>query len=163
MEIWKDIEGYEGLYQVSNLGRVRSLNYNRTGTTKYLHPGRQNKTKHMTITLCKDGKSKSFSLHRVVASTFIQNPNKYPCVNHIDEDPTNNIVSNLEWCTHLYNNNYGQAVTKRSRLVKCIETGEVHYINDWATILGVNRQTIDAHLQGRQKQVKSFHFVFLDQ
>ena len=98
-EIFKDIKDYEGLYQVSNLGRVYSFI-----TNKFLKP---NLNKNGYLTLHLKGSSKQFKLHRLVAETFIQNTNNFPCVNHKDEDKTNNCVDNLEWCSYKYNNNYG--------------------------------------------------------
>ena len=105
-EVWKDIPEYEGLYQVSNLGNVRSLNYRRSGELKLL---KQNTTKkgYKRVVLCKNGKEKNCRVHRLVAMTFIPNPNDYKEVNHKDENPSNNNVNNLEWCTNEYNINYG--------------------------------------------------------
>lgn len=105
-EIWKDIPEYEGLYQVSNLGNVRSLNYNKTKKIKVLKQGIQKKG-YLFITLSKEGKHKSYNAHRLVAKVFIPNPNNLPQVNHKDEDKTNNSVENLEWCSAEYNVNYG--------------------------------------------------------
>lgn len=177
MEIWKDIIGFEDLYQVSNLGRIRSKNrivncsdkFGNTNTRivkgRILKPGYIGKTGHQTITLS-NVRAFTFPLHRLVAQAFIPNPNNLPCVNHIDEDPTNNNVENLEWCSYQYNANYGNALTKRSisrsKSVECIETGQVHFIKEWADILSVKPHTIIAHLQGRQKQVKLLHFRYLD-
>ena len=112
--IWKDIPGYEGLYQVSNTGKVRSLNYRGTGQTKIL---KQNITRYgyKTLALCKNGKDKRYFVHRLVAEAFIPNPNNLPYVNHKDEDKTNNAVWNLEWCTHEYNMNYGTINERRSK------------------------------------------------
>ena len=107
MEEWKDIIGYEGLYQVSNLGRVR-----RSG--KILKGGYNNKGYH-TINLCKKGISKSFFVHRLVAIAFIPNPNNLPIVNHKDENPKNNCIENLEWCTYKYNANYGTARERQAQ------------------------------------------------
>ena len=98
-EIWKDIKGYEGVYQVSNLCKVRSLQYNKQ---KILKIGYTNKG-YGSINLCKNGKISHRNVHRLVAETFIPNPNKYFCVNHKDENPRNNNVDNLEWCTGLQN------------------------------------------------------------
>lgn len=112
-EIWKDISGYEGEYQVSNLGNVRSLNYRRSGELKLLKQATTNGYKQ--ITLSKNGKCKSYNVHRLVAIAFIPNPNNYKEVNHKDEDKSNNNVNNLEWCTREYNNNYG---TKNERTKK---------------------------------------------
>lgn len=110
-EIWKDIEGYEGLYQVSDLGNVRSLKFSGGNKVKLL---KQNTNQgYKQVTLCKNGKMKTCKVHRLVAMAFISNPNNYKEVNHKDENPSNNDVSNLEWCTSEYNNNYGTR-TKRA-------------------------------------------------
>lgn len=105
-EIWKNIPEYNGLYQVSNMGRVKSLNYKGTGKEKILKPA-TNKEGYLRVGLCKDGKRKRFRIHRLVAIHFIPNPNNLPEVNHIDENKTNNCVENLEWCDRVYNINHG--------------------------------------------------------
>lgn len=111
-EIFKDILGYEGLYQVSNLGNVKSMYTNKilSAATK--------KRGYQYVNLYKDKLSKMHQIHRLVATAFIPNPNNLPIVNHKDEDPTNNKAENLEWCTHTYNINYGTATKKirQSRL-----------------------------------------------
>ena len=106
-EIWKDIKGYEGLYQVSNLGRVRNIKYGRL--LKYGYVGEYNR-----VTLYSDSKPDYRMVHRLVAESFIDNPNNYPIVNHKDENKSNNVVSNLEWCTMTYNLNYGDCQIKKS-------------------------------------------------
>ena len=108
-EIFKDIKGYEGKYQVSNHGNVKSLNYHRTGKERLLKPTLQT-TGYLYVSLFKP--LKRFQIHRLVANAFIPNPNNLPCVNHKDEDKTNNHVDNLEWCTQLYNINYGNGIIK---------------------------------------------------
>jgi hypothetical protein len=106
MEKWKDIEGYEGLYQISNDGKVKSLariiNRNlkthptRTHSERILKPGLLKKGYHR-LRLCKDGNGKMMQIHRLVAIHFIPNPNDYPMVLHRDNDPSNNSVENLYW------------------------------------------------------------------
>lgn len=96
-EIWKDIPGYEGLYQASNLGRIKSLLFNKE---KILKAWVQN-TGYLTVSL----NNKKFSLHRLIAKTFIENPNNYPIINHKDGNKLNNKVENLEWCTYKHNLN----------------------------------------------------------
>ena len=109
-EIWKDIKGYEGLYQVSNLGNVKRLYKYRK--ERILRQWIRNE--YYCVGLCKYNTERFFSIHRLVAEAFIPNPNNLPCVNHIDEDKTNNRVSNLEWCTYQYNTNYGSCQQKKS-------------------------------------------------
>lgn len=116
-EVWKDIEGYEGLYQVSNTGEVKSLNYRGNGESKLLKQG-TNKKGYKIVSLFKNGKGKSHRVHRLVAMTFILNPNNYREVNHKDENKYNNNVDNLEWCNAKYNNNYGTRNKRASESLK---------------------------------------------
>lgn len=106
-ENWKPVKGYEGLYEVSDLGNVRSLNYKKTGDVRLMHPAK-NKDGYLHLGLRKDGEYRQYGVHRIVAEAFIPNPDNLPQVNHKDENPLNNNVSNLEWCTCMYNNNYGK-------------------------------------------------------
>lgn len=112
-EIWKDIRGYEGYYQVSNTGKIKSLdrlvkwknNKNRIARGKILSPRKQINYNyiHIAFVLQKDGIPKETNLARTVAKAFIPNPENKPCVNHIDNNPQNNHVSNLEWVTYKEN------------------------------------------------------------
>jgi hypothetical protein len=104
-EIWKDIKGFEGLYQVSNLGNVKSLNYRNLGFCKLLTPKCNNEGR-LWVDLRKNGKGTAMLVHRLVGMAFIPNPNNFPQINHIDENPKNNVVENLEWCTQEYNIQY---------------------------------------------------------
>ena len=125
MEIWKDIDGYVGIYQVSNMGNVRSLQREefkcrqgyRVRKGRQLKPARDKKG-YLMIPLNKDGKRKTRRIHRLVAETFIPNPNNFPQVNHKDENKQNNSVDNLEWCTPSYNINYGKGNALRSTTLK---------------------------------------------
>ena len=110
-EIWLNIEGYSN-YMISNYGRVKSLNYRRTGKEKILSL-KKDKKGYYYITLSKDGIGRNYKIHRLVAQAFIPNPNNLPQVNHKDENPSNNCVENLEWCTNEYNLNYGKCQEKR--------------------------------------------------
>lgn len=112
MEQWRNIKGYEN-YQVSNCGRVKSLNYNKTGKERILKAGNNNG--YLFVYLCKNGRKKKHWIHRLVAQAFIDNPDNLPCVNHKDENPSNNCIENLEWCNHIYNINYGTAPQRMSQ------------------------------------------------
>lgn len=112
-EIWKDIPEYEGLYQVSNLGRVK----NNKGLI--LKP-RLYKDGYFDIKLSKNGKNKTKRINRLVALAFIPNHNNYPMVNHKDEDRLNNRVNNLEWCTNKYNINYGNRSERASKTLSSV-------------------------------------------
>lgn len=114
-EIWKDIPNYEGLYQISNFGRVKSLprmmknrKCEEIIKTPSIYPKGYSK-----VSLCKNGKIKYCFIHRLVAEAFIPNPSDLPCVNHKDCNPQNNEVSNLEWISHKDNNSYKNHHLKR--------------------------------------------------
>lgn len=106
METWKSVKCYEGLYEVSNTGKVRTLNYKHTGKVKELALG-DNGTGYLRVCLYKEWKCKIFLVHRLVAEAFIGEIPKGLVVNHKDENKHNNNVENLEICTIKYNNNYG--------------------------------------------------------
>lgn len=109
-EIWKDIEGYDGIYMVSNLGRVKSLPRSCQGlnaSKEIILKQSEDKDGYLLVGLHKNGKSKTVRVSRIVAKAFIPNPNEYPDVNHKDENNQNNRVDNLEWCTTQYNLTYG--------------------------------------------------------
>jgi len=122
---WKDIIGYEGLYQVSNLGQVRSIS-----RTVYEHNGKRKSLKgqvlklspttngYLNVALSINSIRKSIMVHRLVAIHFIPNPNNHSDVNHKDECKTNNHADNLEWCSHRYNVNYGTMLKRRTATVK---------------------------------------------
>ena len=105
MEEWRDIEGYEGLYQISSLGRVKS--FPRPTTPGGILKTIKRKDGYCSIKLSKNGKVKKVLVHRLVAKAFIPNTNNLPIINHKDENPLNNNVDNLEWCDNKYNGNYG--------------------------------------------------------
>lgn len=113
-EIWKDIKYYEGLYQVSNLGRIKSLKrkvYAGRGRMRWqyeriLSENKTNGNGYKIVSLNKQGKSQNKYIHRLVAETFLENPNDYKYINHKDENKANNCVNNLEFCTAQYNCTY---------------------------------------------------------
>lgn len=114
MEVWKDIKGYEGRYQISTLGRVKSL-VSHFGTEERIMKGQPVWTGYLRVCLTKDGKSKMHTIHRLVAETFIPNPQNKPIVNHIDGNITNNSIDNLEWVTYAENSNKSKNVTTSER------------------------------------------------
>lgn len=115
VEIWKDIDGYNGRYQISNFGRVRTNDYNHTGKTKIMRISKNAKG-YCQICLTKNNKRKTHKIHRLVAIAFVSNPNPIMlnCINHKDENKNNNNADNLEWCTNDYNNAYGHRTFKTS-------------------------------------------------
>lgn len=128
-EVWKDIKNYEGCYQISNLGRVRSLtrkvktfNGVRTSKGQLLKPLKTN-TGYYRVDLKQNQKDKYMSIHRLVAEAFIPNPNNYPCVNHKDNNPQNNCVDNLEWCTQSYNVKYAYKYGNAKPTSGCFKKG----------------------------------------
>lgn len=123
-EIWKDIPGFEGLYQVSNLGRVKSLPRGKQWPYRRTHNNIRKphiKNGYYQVNLSKDNKVRWISVHRLVALAFIPNPDNLPCVNHQDENKLNNHVNNLEWCSYAYNANYG---TARQRQIESMKTND---------------------------------------
>lgn len=108
-EIWLPVVGFEGLYEVSNLGKVKSLKF---GKEKILIQVKM-KNGYLYVNLYKEGKVKTCRVHRLVCQAFLDNPNGYTCVNHKDECKTNNRVDNLEWCDNKYNANYKNAQARR--------------------------------------------------
>lgn len=102
-EIWKDIKGYEGKYQVSNTGKVKSLNYHREKREKLL---KQILSKYFRVPLHKNSKKEFLSIHRLIALAFIPNPENKPCINHLNGIKTDNRIENLEWCTYSENCNH---------------------------------------------------------
>lgn len=123
-EIWKDIEGYEGLYQISNLGRVKSFgNGSKSrwyGKERILSATNDSKG-YKQIKLTNKKERKTFKVHRLVAQAFIPNPYNLPQINHKDEVKSNNRADNLEWCDNQYNCDYS-----KSKRVICVETNKIY-------------------------------------
>ena len=115
-EVWKDIEGYEGLYMISDMGRVKSLNYGRTGEEKIIKPCKH-KNGYLQVCLCKNSKHNKFLVHRLAATAFIPNPENKPCIDHINTIKNDNRVENLKWVTH--KENMENPISKRNSPVYC--------------------------------------------
>ena len=179
-EIWKDIKDYEGLYQVSNLSRVKSLNYNHTGKEKILKPGTY-KSGYLYVVLYKNNKRKHFSIHRLVAEAFLEIPEDikqyigtvYLQVNHKDENKQNNNVENLEFCDIKYNSNFG---TRNERIAAKNTNGKLskpvlqydlegNFIKEWRSTRECERNGFSqgagaACCQGKLKKYKGFIFKY---
>lgn len=159
-EYWKPVVGYEGLYEVSNFGRVKSIRF---GKERILKPG-TDKRGYLLVGLCKNNKQKTHKVHRLVMEAFIPNTDNLPCVNHKDEDKTNNNVENLEWCSYTYNNNYGTRNERRSKKISkpiLQYTLDGVFVKEWDSIRecgrnGFNSAQICNCCNGKRKQHKGF-------
>ena len=178
-EEWRPIKGYEN-YMVSSLGRVKSLNYSNTRKERILKLHKTNAPKrkdqpYLRVSLSKDGKEKQYLVHRLVALTFLPNPNNYPCVNHKDENKFNNNVKNLEWISAKDNNNFGTRNKrsalhrfnhpKRSTKIKCLDletNKETIYpsIHEAARQLNIKFQSIHHYLR-KEKTYKN-RYIFTE-
>ena len=178
-EQWCPVKDYENLYAVSSLGRVKSLNYNHTGREQILKPIKNYKG-YLYVILYKNGVKKKYLVHRLVAETFIHNPNpeKYDIVNHKDdsyEGRSDNRVENLEWCDTAYNNNYGhhnermaKAMTngKLSKKVYQYTTTTYELVKEWQSTneverqMGWHHQNISKCCLGKIKSVYGFKWSY---
>lgn len=157
-EIWKNIEGFEGLYQISNYGNVKSLKY---GKESILKP-RKNKDGYLRVGLYINGKGKDYTIHRLVALYFIPNNDLFKTqINHKDENKENNNVNNLEWCDAVYNTNYGNRNKKISKQVNQYDlTG--NFIRSFPSTKEIERQlgfannNIGACCNGKRKTAYGF-------
>ena len=141
MEEWKDIPTLEGRYQASSKGRIRSLDMITNNGTQ-LRKGKirklnKDKYGYFHVSIIQDGKTKFPFVHRLVAMTFIPNPNNYPQINHKDECKENNCIENLEWCDANYNTNYG---TRNIRTSESLEKLNLHR-NNAIPILQIDKKT----------------------
>lgn len=170
-EIWKDVEGYEGHYQVSNFGRVRRIR------TRLLQPGK-NKQGYSIVVLCVGEQRRTVLVHRLVAKAFVPNPRNVDVVNHLDEQPSNNRADNLEWCTLKENTNYGTSIQRMSeslkryyknhpphnaKPVRCVELDIVYPTAAEAEKrLGISRKQISACVTGIHHTAGGYHWEFAD-
>lgn len=155
----KDIKNYEGLYAITMTGRVWSYR-----SKKFLKLAKRKRDGYLEITLCKDGKQKSYKIHRLMAETYLPNPDNKPCVGHIDDDKTNNCWDNLYWTTFFGNNNYGSRA-KSSRAAKkviCLETGQIfRTLSEAANEMNLNTGNLSRNCHGRNKTCGGYHFEYV--
>ena len=178
-EVWNDIKGYEGLYQVSDMGRVKSLERtitkkngrNQSIQERILKP--QKGLGYLRVALCKgSGKGKLFFVHRLVCEAFHENTENKPCVNHIDENKINNVASNLEWCTYKENLNHG---TRNAKAAKALGKAVGQYTRDgklikvWQSVsevqrqLGFTKQSISQAARGKQKTAYGYIWKYIEE
>ena len=192
IEIWRTAiykgEIYEGLYKISNLGRILSLNYRNTGKAELMNPG-TNTGGYLQVELSKNGKTKTCSVHRLVAEAFLDNPENKPEVNHKDEDKTNKFVflnedgsvdkekSNLEWVWHIDNMNHGTRNERAGKAIsKALTNGKLskkvlqftldgEFIREYPSIMECSRNGFDQGAvckccNGKLKTHKGFRFMY---
>ena len=172
IEEWKDIKDYEGKLQVSSYGNIRNINYYGTGIIKIVNQ-RPNENGYMVVSLSKNKKTKPCKVHRLVAETFLPNPENLPEVNHKDENKTNNRVENLEWKTHRGNCNHGtrnERIFEKTTNGKCSKkvlqfskSGE--FIREWPSVMECSRngydfRNVSACCLGKRKTAYGFRWEY---
>lgn len=183
-EEWRTIENYPE-YQISSFGRVKSLLF---GKERILKQGKD-ENGYLQVVLTKDKKQKTFRVHRLVCSAFIPNPQNLPCVNHKDEQKTNNCVDNLEWCSYTYNINYGTRNDKCAKahkgmkhtqetkdkickaqskpILQFSKSGNI-ILHKWdsisqaSEILGIDNSSISKSCKGKQKTCGGYRWMYIE-
>lgn len=164
LEIWKPVNGFEEKYEISNLGRIKNIL-----TKKNLKP--QKRGNYLKATLFKNKKRHQISIHRLVAQAFIENPNHLPCVNHKDCNTYNNKAENLEWCSYIYNCNYGDRNKKNAESkYKKINQYDLkgNYIATYNSIkeasekLNIKHSYISKCVLGKRNKTKGYKFKYYE-
>lgn len=175
MEIFKDIKGYEKIYQVSNLGNIKSLareiisikngKFRKQKIEEKILKNNITKTGYCIVHLCKNRKRKAKTVHRLVAEAFIKNPCNYKQINHIDGNKKNNNVKNLEWCNESMNILHSYRYLQRkqhnsTKKVKCVETGETfNSIAEAAAKKDIKASCISHVLNKRAKTAGGYKWI----
>ena len=175
-EYWRPILNYEGLYEVSNFGRVKSFDTYRKGKNGSIRICRgrilkpyTNKDGYLCVVLSKNNKHKTYKVHRLVAEAFLPNPDNLPQVNHRDENKQNNNVENLEFCDCKYNINFGTAIARRAikQLKPILQyTLDGEFVREWASAKqaeregGFRSECICMCCKGKIKTHKGFIFLY---
>lgn len=178
-EYWVPVKDYEELYEVSNWGRVRSLDHyilSKNGNRTRFKAGTIRKTKqskngYEAVILYKDGGNKDYLIHRIVAQAFLLNPNNLPQVNHKDENKLSNCVWNLEWCNYEYNCNYGERNNKISYKVKkpvvCFKNGiiikQYESLQEASILDGYCYSSISEACNGKVKTYRGLEWRFANE
>ena len=177
-EKWKPIKGYEGIYEISNKGRVKSLHrkvrmseYSYMVFEEHFLTGKRTKSGYIQVSLSKEGKVRQFLLHRLVAEAFIPNPHNLEAVNHKDENKQNNNADNLEWCTAKHNVNHAtgperRAEKRRKAVFQIADTGETigtyNSIRQAAHATGVNESHISSCCRGKRRTAGGYMWKYAD-
>ena len=184
-EVWKDIKGYEGYYKISNIGRVKRLDvvdknpkYNGHRVIKGgIRKTTIQKSGYKSVMLSKEGNTKRYLVHRLVAEAFIPNPNKYSVVNHIDGNKINNFYLNLEWCTHSYNLKHAHnnnliknndkaikaMIKKNKKQVICIDNLQIYEsLTTISNIFGYSQGYICECCKGNKEKAYGLHWSYVE-
>lgn len=162
-EEWRAVIGYSWGYEASSLGRIRSLNYRRSGKVGVLHP-RKNRWGYLEVTLWHNGGRCTVSVHKLIATAFLEKPKLAEVVNHKDGNKTNNRVDNLEWSTYKDNAIHSVNVLhKNIKPIICIETGERFWSAAEASRdMGLNASHIAKVAKGKRKSIGGYHFKYAE-
>ena len=157
--MWRPVLGYEGIYEINRLGEIRRI---KSGRILRGYMGRDG---YKRVSLTANGQTKPFLLHRLLAVAYIPNPLNYPCINHKDEDKSNNSLDNLEWCTHRYNLNYGthNARANESRKKPISQySKDGKFIRDWDSVTDLRNETgadithVSSCCRGKRKSANGY-------
>lgn len=160
MSTYKDVKGYEGLYLISDEGKVISLKHDEPKLLKTGLRGRDGLF-YEFVSLAKNGQNKKFAVHRLVADAFLENPDNLPEINHKDENPLNNCVDNLEWCTRQYNVDYSKS--KRVEQYENEEKiAEYRSIAEASRQTGIKRTAINNNLTGWSETAGGYVWRYVD-